>query len=264
MLAMKKIILLIIFFFFVIPFATAQIPTISSYVTDKASILSSAAKLQLENDLRNLEKQTNSVQFVIYIENEYPKDYSLEEYTLKIAEANKIGKKGNDNGVLLYIAVKDKKYRWEVGYGAESTLNSALLGRISRDYLAANFRNNDYEKGVLSAADVVERLLMNSNDADIAALKNQSDSKATWIIPIAVVLFAMFIFLFLINEKNNSLKNKKKSKKDNFYHGAAWGLFMGGFGRGGFGGGSSGSGGFGGFSGGGGGFGGGGFSGGWR
>ena len=89
MLAMKKIILLIIFFFFVIPFATAQIPTISSYVTDKASILSSAAKLQLENDLRNLEKQTNSVQFVIYIENEYPKDYSLEEYTLKIAEANK-------------------------------------------------------------------------------------------------------------------------------------------------------------------------------
>ena len=258
---MKKIILLIAILFLLIPLSLAQIPTINSYVTDKAGILSSNAKSQLENDLRNLEKQTNGVQFVIYIENEYSKDYSLEEYTLKIAEQNKIGKKGNDNGILLYIAVKDRKYRWEVGYGAESTLNAALIGRISRDYLVPNFRNGDYEKGILQAEDVVKRLLLNSNDADIIALKNQSNTnKSSIVFGIILVLLIIFILFAAINRLKKFGKSPRgKKTSDSFYRGAAGGLFMGGFGRGGFGGGS---GGFGGFSGGGGGFGGGGHSGG--
>ena len=267
---MKKIMLLIIICSLLAQFSFAQIPTISSYVTDNAGILSSTAKSQLENDLRNLEKETNGVQFVIYIENKYPKDYSLEEYTLKIAEQNKIGKKGNDNGILLYIAVKERKYRWEVGYGAESTLNAALVGRISGDYLVPGFQKENYEAGILQSEDVVKRLLLNSSDADIVALKNKSNASAKLTIPAFLVLLAIIIFLFLIigaannwyNEKNSTLKNKKKSVNDSFYHGAAAGLFMGGFGRGG-GGFGGGSGGFGGFSGGGGGFGGGGGGGGW-
>src|SRR3989338_11230100 len=151
----------------------AEIPKVNSYVTDNAGVLSAASKSQLENDLRNLEKQSNGVQFVVYIENKYPKEYSLEEYTLKIAEANKIGKKGNDNGILLYVAVKDRKYRWEVGYGVECTLNSPLIGRISRDYLVPNFQKGDYGAGILQAEDIVKRLLLDSNDPDIVALKNE-------------------------------------------------------------------------------------------
>ena len=262
---MKKIILLIAVLLLIIPFSLAQVPAINSYVTDNAGILSAAAKSNLETDLRDLEKQTNGVQFVIYIENEYPKEYSLEEYTLKIAEQNKIGKKGNDNGILLYIAVKDRKYRWEVGYGAESTLNSPLVGRISRDYLVPNFQAGNYEAGILQAVDVVKRLLLNSNDADIVALKNDSSKKsgssffAIFLFIIIIIIFILSIILNIYRAVKKSPKSKRTS--DSFYKGAAAGLFMGGFGRGGFGGG--GSGGFGGFSGGGGGFGGGGGSGGW-
>ena len=258
---MKKIILLAIVLLLIIPISIAQIPTINSYVTDNAGILSAAAKSQLESDLRNLEKQTNGVQFAIYIENEYPKDFSLEEYTLKIAEQNKIGKKGNDHGILLYIAVKDRKYRWEVGYGAESTLNAALVGRISQNYLVPNFKNGDYETGIVQAEDAMKSLLLNSNDADIAALKNDS-SKKSGISGIALIIIIILIFgIFIIISTAARKSGKYKKSGDGFYHGAAAGLFMGGFGRGGFGGG--GSGGFGGFSGGGGGFGGGGGSGGW-
>ena len=210
--------------------------------------------------MRNLEKQTNGVQFVVYIENEYPKDFSLEEYTLKIAEANKIGKKGNDNGILLYIAIKDRKYRWGAGYGVESTLNSALLGRISRDYLVPNFKNGDYEKGILQAVDVAKRILLGSNDADIVALKSSNNSKINPFTIFYLIILIMIILISFAARMRNYKKNIKGKKfNDSFYHGAAWGLFAGGFGRGGFGG----SGGFGGFSGGGGGFGGGGSSGGW-
>ncbi|MEK6983199.1 MAG: TPM domain-containing protein [Nanoarchaeota archaeon] len=262
---MKKILIFTLVFLLLISVSSAvPIPVLNSYVTDNAGILSSAAKLQLENELRDLEKQTNSMQYAIYIENEFPKEYSLEEYTLKIAETNRIGKKGNDNGILLYIAVKDRKYRWETGYGVESTLNSALLGRISRDYFVPNFRTGDYEKGVLSAVNVTIRILQNSNDADIMALKeyNQGYQKIPRLLPYASLIFLILFFTFIIISIRMSVKYNKKFKgryKNNFYTGAAGGIFMGGFGRGGFGGG--GSGGFGGFSGGGGGFGGGGFSG---
>lgn len=258
---MKKMILFFALFLLSISLASAQIPTISSYLTDKAGALSATSKIQLENDLRDLEKQTNGVQFVVYIENEYPKDYSLEEYTLKIAEQNKIGKKGNDNGILLYIAIKDKKYRWETGYGVEGTLNAALLGRISRDYLVPNFKNGDYEKGILQAADVVKRLLLNSSDADIAALKTEEYSSTSERKSIILFIIGMLVLAGIFAALHRAIKKSPGYKKrdDKFFEGAAWGLFMGGFGRGGFGGG--GSGGFGGFSGGGGGFGGGGFSG---
>lgn len=256
---MKKLFLFFILFLIPIHLAfAAEIPIINSYVMDNAGILSSSAKIKLENDLRSLEKETNGVQFVIYIENEYPKEYSLEEYTLKIAEANKIGKKGNDNGILLYIAIKDRKYRWEVGYGMESTLNSALIGRISREYFVPNFQAGNYEQGVLQAVDVVKRILLGSNDADIVALKNSNETnpqfKIYYIIFLIIILFVIFRFIAALRNLKSRAKGKKKD--DSFYHGAAWGLFAGGFGRGGFGG-------SGGFSGGGGNFGGGGFGGSW-
>ena len=263
---MKKIIIFFLLLVLMQPVNAAEIPIINSYVTDKAGVLSADAKLQLENDLRELEKSTNGVQYVIYIENEYPKDYSLEEYTLKIAEANKIGKKGNDNGILFYVAIKDRKYRWETGYGVESTLNSALLGRISREYLVPNFQAGNYEKGILQTFDVTKRILLGSSDADIVALEKEGNTKVNnsgFIFGIFLIIFIIFILFAAFNRIQKLQKYQKNKKyKDSFYHGAASGLFWGSFGRGGFGGGSSG-GGFGGFSGGGGGFGGGGGGGGW-
>lgn len=260
---MRRIFLMILLLVLPVQSLSAtEIPLINSYVTDNAGVLSLGMKSQLENELRNLEKDTNGVQFVLYIENKIPSDYSLEEYTLKIAEANKIGKKGNDNGILLYIAVKDREYRWEVGYGTESALNSALLGRISREYLVPNFREGNYESGILQAVDVVKRILLGSNDPDIVALRNERTiSESNFIFGFILIIF-IFLILFSAFRKIKKLeKTQKKKHKDDFYRGAATGLFFGSLGRGGRG--SGGFGGFGGFSGGGGGFGGGGSSGGW-
>ncbi len=260
---MKKILILLMLSFILVQASIAvTIPKINSYVTDNAGILSSSAKSDLESQLRELEKSTNGVQYAIFIEKSYPKDTTLEEYTLKIAEENKIGKKGNDNGILLYVAIDDRKYRWETGYGIEGTLNSALLGRISQEYLVPNFKNGDYEKGVLAAFDVTKRILLNSNDADIVKLKESAATENFQFkifLIIFFIVFILFLAFFIYSIKNS--KKIKPGKNDSFYRGAATGLFWGSFGRGGFGGG--GSGGFGGFSGGGGGFGGGGGSGGW-
>ena len=260
---MKKLIYFLLFCFLIsLSIANAQIPKVNSYVTDNAGVLSSSAKAQLLNEITELEKSTNGVQFVIYIENEYPKSYSLEEYTLKIAEDNKIGKKGNDNGILLYVAVKDRAFRWETGYGVESTLSAPLLGRVSRDYLIPNFKNGDYEKGILDTFEVAKKILLGSTDSDILKLENEKDSGIGIGNKYFLAIFiGMFILLMIFSVIQKKARGSKTYKNDSFYKGAATGLFLGnmGRGRGGFGG----SGGFGGFSGGGGGFGGGGFGGKW-
>jgi len=228
----------------------AVIPTISSYVTDTASVFSPDTKIAMENSLRALEMQTNGVQFVVVIENEYDKAYSLEEYTLKIAEQNKIGRAQQDNGVLFYFAAKDRQYRWEVGYGAESTLSASLLGRISRDYMLPKFQEGDFEGGIVSGADAVSRVLLQSQDADILALQQPEPKKFPWSLVIFIII-VLIVLAILISEAKQTIASSAQS--DSVYRGAGNGIFMGGFGRG--------RGGFGGFSGGGGSFGGGGFSG---
>lgn len=258
-------VILILLISVVLVSGAATIPKINSYLTDNAGVLSPSAKTYLENSLRALEKETNGVQYVVYIENEYPKEYSLEEYSLKIAEENKIGKKGNDNGLLLYVAIKDRKYRWETGYGVESTLNSALLGRISREYIVPNFGAGNYEKGILDAVNVTERILLNSSDADILALTKPADNlkinpTIAWLIVFIIIWVLIGIFYVIKPYLMNPGLIKKRNK--NFYRDAATAIFLGSWarGRGGF---SGSGGGLGGFSGGGGGFGGGGSSGGW-
>ncbi|MBI2559181.1 TPM domain-containing protein [Candidatus Woesearchaeota archaeon] len=248
---MKKILIFAFLLLISALCSSAAIPILNSYATDNANALSPAAKSELDKALRDLEKMTNGVQFIVYIENEYDKSYSLEEYTLKIAELNKIGKKGNDNGILLYAAIKDKVYRWEVGYGVEGTLNAALLGRISRDYIVPNFKNEDYEKGILDAVDITGRILLNANGDDIVRLKSEDryGSKILIIAIIIIVLILVFAVFIAAKSKNNAGYNKSY-RNDSLYKGAATGLFLG-----------RGRGGFGGFSGGGGRFGGSGFSG---
>ena len=262
--------LLSIFFFSVSLNATAvhaAIPErISSYVTDNAGVFTPAQKSELEQKLYNLQTITNGVQLVVYTEKTIPIDEYLESRSLQIAEQNGVGKKGADNGVLFYLAAEDRKYRWEVGYGMESTLNTALLGRISRDYVVPYFQKGDFAGGINKGIDLVTGVIMNSTDSDVVAVMTESNTKVdTGKVLLYVFLnflpWIIFIVIFssILRAKRKAM-GKKGKKDDSHYITAATLLLLGGGrGRGGMGGGGFGGGGF---SGGGGGFGGGGFGGG--
>ena len=239
--------------------ASAQAPKLSSYVTDNAGVLSPQFQAALEDALRALEEETNSVQFVVFIEKSVPQDSTLEERTLRIAEKNGIGKEENDNGILLYIASEDREYRWEVGYGIEGTLSASWLGRMSREVLNPAFAEGNYGKGILDSVSAIHEKLMRSGDADIAkGAEEESMISPRLALAIILIAFLMIIVISIIAAKASTrqgITKKKGSWEEGVYTGAATGIFWP-RGGGGFGGG-----GFGGFSGGGGGFGGGGFSG---
>jgi uncharacterized protein len=70
------------------------------------------------------------------------------EYKVKVFDQWKIGKKGQDDGLLLLVAVDEKEARFETGYGLEGTLPDGLESRIFRDEMAPRFQGGDYAAGI--------------------------------------------------------------------------------------------------------------------
>ena len=209
------------------------------YVTDRAGLLSSSAKANLENTLRSFEEKTSN-QVVVATFPSLEGD-SLEDFSIRLAGAWKVGQKGKDNGVIFLIFKNDRKIRIEVGYGLEGVLPDALAGQIISQVVAPYFRKGDYEGGILAGTDAIIKATQGEYKGVPQSDRSSDAGKV-------IMLFGIFFLFHLWVRSHSSRIGGRRGRYGGFYIG-------GGYGGGGFGGG--------GFSGGGGGFGGGGASGGW-
>ena len=132
-------------------------PKLARHVTDLTGTLSAQQVDQLDGQLVALEKRKGAQLVVLMVGSTQPQD--IESYSLAIAEANKIGRKGSDDGVLLLIAKNDRRVRIEVGYGLEGAIPDAATARIIREYLAPKFRTNDYFGGISDAVGALTQLI---------------------------------------------------------------------------------------------------------
>jgi uncharacterized protein len=175
---------------------------------------------------------------------------AIEDVAVRVVETWGLGQKDRNNGVLLLIAVKDRRARIEVGYGLEDRLTDALSRRILEERLFPAFRAGDYAAGVLATCDGI---IAATRGAYVAGpSKRRTTPLVAAIFPL--VILVVFILMGLQGGSGMSGRGRRR-----FYRsGPIWWGGGGGFGGGGFGGG-----GFGGFSGGGGMSGGGGASGSW-
>jgi len=146
-----RLLLVLLLFALVVPeflrAASLEVPTLTARVTDNADMLSSATKQQLESVLADLEREESTQLAVLTIPSLGGEN--LEEYSLKVAESWGIGQKGRDNGALLLIVKNDRKLRIEVGYGLEGRLTDLVSGRIIRDIITPQFRNGNFDQGVI-------------------------------------------------------------------------------------------------------------------
>jgi uncharacterized protein len=123
-------------------------------IHDEAHILTQATIDKLETVLQKHEDSTTN-QIAVLIIPSLEGDV-LEEYSLRVAhDVWKLGTKNNDNGVLLLIAVDDRKMRIEVGYGLEGVLTDAITSRIIRNEIAPHFRNQEYDAGVAAGVNAI-------------------------------------------------------------------------------------------------------------
>lgn len=275
---LKQIALSVILFFSVVVFyadaSTPEPPAVPrDYVVDLANIIRSDTSAQLNASLHNFEQKTTAQMLVLTVQS--LDGQSIEEFAFNTKEKWKLGQKGKDNGILLVVALKERKYRFEVGYGLESVLPDSLIGEISRENLVPYFRKGEYSTGIYNAMQTIIGIV-SINDGgtflDVSKMQHFSRNEELWS-NIKGVLFYFFLPIALLIYilrlcPVETIKTKKKKLRGSWtgygYGGYGIGDFSGGYGSGGFGG--SGSGGFGGgsFGGGGGGSGGGGgASGGW-
>lgn len=128
------------------PVPAADVPVLRQHVTDLTGTLSADQVAELEAPLAALEQRKGSQLAVLMVAS--TGGQSIEEYSLAVAEKNKLGRFKVDDGLLLLIAKDDRRARIEVGYGLEGAVTDALSSRIIREYLTPRFREGDYFGGI--------------------------------------------------------------------------------------------------------------------
>lgn len=180
--------------------STPQPPAMPrDYVTDLAGIMRSDVKTQLNASLQELERKTTAQVLVLTIQS--LDGQSIEEFAFTTKEKWKLGQKGKDNGVLIVVAVKDRKYRIEVGYGLESVLPDSLVGTIGREYLAPYFRKGDYNTGILNAVAAITHTIAAHDGVQLTAVPGLRQSRTSPARPLSMlqlILFGVFIVVALI------------------------------------------------------------------
>ena len=126
----------------------AEVPPLKGYINDYANMIPPAIRTKLTNELREFER-TDSTQIVILTIPSL-EGLTIEDYSIKVAEAWKIGKKGRDNGIILIVANQERKIRIEVGRGLEGKLTDLMAGRIIDLVVKPRFKRGDFSGGFIA------------------------------------------------------------------------------------------------------------------
>src|SRR5450631_1497899 len=137
--------------------ADVAVPPLSGRVVDQTGTLSSSDIASLTQVLRDLETRKGSQVAVLIVPTTEPE--SIEQYSIRVAEAWKIGRKKIDDGALLLVAKNDRKLRIEVGYGLEGALNDATAKRIIDETITPRFRSGDFAGGISAGVDRIIRVI---------------------------------------------------------------------------------------------------------
>jgi uncharacterized protein len=144
----KRFWAILVFAFCLRAFADEVIPPApTQYFNDYAQVVSSATASQLNQRLEDFERQS-SEQILVAVFPKMQSDSSIEDYTVRVARAWKVGQKDNNNGAVLFVFVQDHKMFLEVGYGLEGVLPDALCKQIIDEQISPRFKTGDFDGGL--------------------------------------------------------------------------------------------------------------------
>jgi uncharacterized protein len=170
--------------------ADVAVPPLSGRVVDQTATLSSGDVASLTQTLKNLETRKGSQVAVLIVPTTAPE--TIEQYSIRVAEAWKIGRKKIDDGALLVVAKNDRKLRIEVGYGLEGALNDVTAKRIIDEIITPKFRNGDFAGGISDGVDRITGVI-DGEPLPAPAPRQSSGSSHNFDPFNPFVLFAIFV-----------------------------------------------------------------------
>ncbi len=131
-----------------VPQNEVKVPPLTQRVTDLTSTLDAQQIQTLESSLAAFEAKKGAQLAVLIVPTTQPE--AIEQFSIRVVDAWKLGRKNVDDGALLLIAKNDHKLRIEVGYGLEGALNDATANRIIDEIIVPRFRSGDFYAGIQS------------------------------------------------------------------------------------------------------------------
>jgi uncharacterized protein len=232
-----------------------DVPTLTKRVEDQAAVLSLPQASELEGKLAAYEQRTGH-QFALLTIKTLNGD-PIEEFSIRVASAWKLGNKKRDDGLLVILALQERKVRIEVGYGLEGVVTDAVSRQVIDNQMRPHFVRGDYASGLLSGVEVLMARAQDESTGAAKRLQAEPQQRFGWLVPL---IFVVTMVLLSVGRRRGGGGGGAGMMLLPWVlgMGAGWSSGRGGRGGGGFSGG--GGGGFGGFGGG---FGGGGASGDW-
>jgi uncharacterized protein len=214
----------ILFFFSNFSFANSdiKIPELVGRAMFEGSVQpTESQKENLTAALRNLEAENKVQMGVLVVDSVKP--YSIEEYSIMVAEKWKIGQKGVDNGVLMVVATKDRKARIEVGNGLQGSLTDAMSKRIQVEKMVPEFKKGQFIDGIIATVNGIKEVTVKETPVITQALEVKKAKEASnEMSPGAVFLlifgsiagFVGIITYFVVKNTKNKEAARKRREAD--------------------------------------------------
>ena len=224
--------------------AAQELPAPTGFVNDFADVMSAQDEQAITRVIEAIQRETGAEIAVAVVESMEPYA-TIEDYTIALAESWGVGPADTDAGVLLAVAVRERRVRIEVGGGLEGAITDGRAGQILDDFVVPYLRDNRWAEGIASgvgaiAVEVAEEYGVDLETIEIAAPERPAAARRSGGSDIGDFVYFIIVFFFMISGR---------FFWPLLFMGRRRGFFGGGFGSGG--GGFGKSGGFGGFGGGG-------------
>ncbi|WP_035695610.1 TPM domain-containing protein [Bradyrhizobium liaoningense] len=138
-------------------FADVAVPQLTGRVVDRTGTLSSSDIAALSQKLLDFENRKGSQIAVLIVPTTQPE--TIEQFSIRVAEAWKIGRKKIDDGAILVVAKNDRHLRMEVGYGLEGALTDVTSRRIIDEVITPKFKTGDFAGGISDGVDRMIRVV---------------------------------------------------------------------------------------------------------
>jgi uncharacterized protein len=184
---------LIVFLAFLTPLHVwaLEVPPLTGRVVDLARVLTAEDSQFLNSQLQAHEEKTGNQVAVLILPS--LDGEPLEEFSHRVATTWKLGRKGTDNGILLLVALKERKLRIEVGYGLEGTLTDLRSARIIRHEIVPRFKEGNIPAGVRAGTDAILKTIEGTYQADGESQRRTEDALHHVLIGIVIGFLAGLI-----------------------------------------------------------------------